>query len=1066
MAWAEWIAWQLENKGYPVELDVRDWHSGENFVSKMHQAVIDNKCMILVLSRAYFTSPYTQAEWTAALAQIFTDKNRHLITLRIDDVDPPGLLTPYVSIDLHELQENEALERLLQHVKEERGKPSTSPQFPGKKQPRFPGALPPVSHIPYLRHNNFTGGEEVLDQPDNVLESSQSTAPNETIHFKKNYMKSMATIIFITDGFGPSYGGINSFNYDLSMALGESFADTVKTINMIIAGEFKKAENTRYKGTIDIHEYKKDAFEDHEMVEKLLKKVDCGKEHILWWIGHDVISGNNALSFCKIARRIGFIHSQCAVFHHMDYQAYQDLKSYYPLKDGTLTDEELKKILDEMSVKEENQVNILKQAEKVFSVGPLLTVSASLKLSLVDNPKTTEPVEIIPGLAKIEPLPFDRIKNYKQIISYGRIDEEVDVIKQFSLAVMGFSKYQSKENSDKSKTLKLYGLNKEIQKYLGKIYRICEETGGYISNIHGRLYTQNREQLFSELKTSIACLMLSLHEGFGLVGWEAIAGEVPLILTENSGLFQFLKNKGNEYIALCKHFRIKGSMTNKYPFAREDLDNVVNYLEKILLNVEEAKRDAQKLKEKLNPYTWEKTARDFLKGLGIDTAKENINISPPQPINNDNGYITERKHYNKELIGRETDKEILKGFFENDHEHFFLLWGVGGIGKTHLYHDVLTDLKRKFRIFNVQCHRDFTLAKLFRECRIHTYDDNMCTEDKLKLFIEEFTRKNIYLSLEDFYDVIDPEVRNLVTTMVHVCAGKLLVISRAIPRELVHTHDHYPNHKLPPLQKIDYFKLLDNYACWKNSHIHLTDRDKEHIYKITGGYPLAVDLIIRLLNMGEGIDEILKNLVTFDEEMDSSGKKFSDRLLGIIFEKEEQKEVTLLSEFCAFTEPIKIEALKYLLNFNRQILESLFNKDFIWLGEDKKLSTHSLVREFAYDQLKNKEQTHTTIAGYYESLIQVCGLEDIDSFEMALFHHRAAGTAQSFIERSTSLFRGRNVKELIDKNINSTIKRFKYGIELYPRYLPFYNELGIAYRENKQYDLAIAILTKAINIDK
>ena len=38
-AWAEWVAWQLTEAGYTVELDVWDWAAGRNFVTAMSDAL-------------------------------------------------------------------------------------------------------------------------------------------------------------------------------------------------------------------------------------------------------------------------------------------------------------------------------------------------------------------------------------------------------------------------------------------------------------------------------------------------------------------------------------------------------------------------------------------------------------------------------------------------------------------------------------------------------------------------------------------------------------------------------------------------------------------------------------------------------------------------------------------------------------------------------------------------------------------------------------------------------------------------------------------------------------------
>jgi hypothetical protein len=38
-AWAEWIAWELEAKGYSVIIQAWDFHGGDNFIKNMHEAL-------------------------------------------------------------------------------------------------------------------------------------------------------------------------------------------------------------------------------------------------------------------------------------------------------------------------------------------------------------------------------------------------------------------------------------------------------------------------------------------------------------------------------------------------------------------------------------------------------------------------------------------------------------------------------------------------------------------------------------------------------------------------------------------------------------------------------------------------------------------------------------------------------------------------------------------------------------------------------------------------------------------------------------------------------------------
>src|SRR4051794_10375172 len=67
--WAEWLAWQLQEAGYTVELDVWDWAPGEDFVARMAAALERADRLLAVCSEAYFSSAFGGAELRAAFAQ-------------------------------------------------------------------------------------------------------------------------------------------------------------------------------------------------------------------------------------------------------------------------------------------------------------------------------------------------------------------------------------------------------------------------------------------------------------------------------------------------------------------------------------------------------------------------------------------------------------------------------------------------------------------------------------------------------------------------------------------------------------------------------------------------------------------------------------------------------------------------------------------------------------------------------------------------------------------------------------------------------------------------------------
>ena len=67
-AWAEWVAWQLTEAGYTVELDVWNWAAGRNFITAMSDALDRCDSVVALFSAAYFKRErYTTDEWAAAL---------------------------------------------------------------------------------------------------------------------------------------------------------------------------------------------------------------------------------------------------------------------------------------------------------------------------------------------------------------------------------------------------------------------------------------------------------------------------------------------------------------------------------------------------------------------------------------------------------------------------------------------------------------------------------------------------------------------------------------------------------------------------------------------------------------------------------------------------------------------------------------------------------------------------------------------------------------------------------------------------------------------------------------
>jgi tetratricopeptide (TPR) repeat protein len=128
-AWAEWIAWVLEEQSYTVIIQAWDFRPGGNFTLDMQRATTEAQRTVMVLSENYLNARYTQPEWAAAFAQDPTSTQRKLLPIRVAPCQPTGMLASLVYVDLVGKSETEA-EPLLLGALQDRAKPDTRPSFP------------------------------------------------------------------------------------------------------------------------------------------------------------------------------------------------------------------------------------------------------------------------------------------------------------------------------------------------------------------------------------------------------------------------------------------------------------------------------------------------------------------------------------------------------------------------------------------------------------------------------------------------------------------------------------------------------------------------------------------------------------------------------------------------------------------------------------------------------------------------------------------------------------------------------------------------------------------------
>lgn len=173
--WAEWIAWQLEDVGYQVLIQLWDWGPGNNFILEMQKASELCKRTIIILSPHFLKAQYTQPEWAQVFAQDPTGENRLLIPVRVAKCELKGFFSPLVYIDFldtppsnkHEQREY-LITKLLDGVDSRRKKPVEEPPLPDMESTLMSGAA-------------LSGGEKQQQS-----ESNKETPPNSKFHGKQH----------------------------------------------------------------------------------------------------------------------------------------------------------------------------------------------------------------------------------------------------------------------------------------------------------------------------------------------------------------------------------------------------------------------------------------------------------------------------------------------------------------------------------------------------------------------------------------------------------------------------------------------------------------------------------------------------------------------------------------------------------------------------------------------------------------------------------------------------------------------------------------------------------------
>jgi hypothetical protein len=428
----------------------------------------------------------------------------------------------------------------------------------------------------------------------------------------------MPNFMLLATAWGPKYGGINAFNMDFAIGLANHLGDQGKVFCAAFLPTAEDVADARNKRVtlLEIDQPVESPAYDKSWAWDVWCKFEkeYPREWIDWWVGHDVTTGWAAVRGPEAAG-----YGKSALIMHMNYADYQAYKGG---------------VGQRAAKKEDEQRRLFPKADRCFANGPLLR-------DALKDIVTTDISMLVPGFAEV---PVKPATHRLHVITFGRMNRENDRIKQGALAVAGFASAVSRALADPGSPQQLR--NKPQIRVIGikepggdeeqALQSLAADKAGRQLNLMALSYDENRVKLFEELGRANIALMLSWHEGFGLTGWEAVAGEVPLIIGRDTGLHQLLTETfGESFVnAYVRTIDVRGQISDTANFLPEDERDVCNAIIECTANLENARKAAAKLKRELKEKwvcTWENTAKQFLVGLGTQPPRDNYHRYPIAP---------------------------------------------------------------------------------------------------------------------------------------------------------------------------------------------------------------------------------------------------------------------------------------------------------------------------------------------------------------------------------------------------------------------------------------------------
>lgn len=336
----------------------------------------------------------------------------------------------------------------------------------------------------------------------------------------------------------------------------------------------------------------------------------------------------------------------------------------------------------------------------------------------------------------------------------------------------------------------------------------------------------------------------------------------------------------------------------------------------------------------------------------------------------------------REFVTHNRVEEIKDAIEYLQNHRILLINGIGGVGKTTLARAIIETRPANVPLpfwFDFSKNMDATLGDILEKLAGYMNTPDIAkfkdegtdaVQDDINRLTDELDKESVWVVFDNLETILDGRYfhdtgLDLLFTSLRFSTHKanIIVTSRTLP--ILKNGESLVDEVEEEAQELKGLKLDFAIDYLKKNGLEEVEREK--LEKLTigvDGHPLALKLLVKLVKK-YGIKDTLNDFSMFQKSKEDTIKK-ARRL----FEKLAGDAKELLERVSVFRKPESLDAIKSMFTdeTSGDAVDKLLDKSLLETDHRGAYWLHPLVREFAYDDLKDKIEVHKRAYEYYLSL--------------------------------------------------------------------------------------------------